>query len=181
MLKQWDCDLVAQVAAGDNNAFLTLYERYVKSIHGLVLRILRDSTLADEVTQDTFLKLWDRASQYLAERGPVHGWLLAIARHTALDYLRHEAHNPALTNEHDSEDLWQDIADINTSTEEARWRSLHFAVQSLSDVQRQVIELIYYQGLSQREISEVLGWPIGTVKTRLRTAIEQLRLAWAEE
>ena len=74
--------------------------------------------------------------------------------------------------------LWQTIPDGNTLSEESRWRALYFAVQTLSAEHRQVIELAYYQGLSQSEIAETLGWPLGTVKTRLRAAMEQLRREW---
>jgi RNA polymerase sigma-70 factor (ECF subfamily) len=176
----WDDDLVAMVADGDDNAFMLLYERYFSPIHKLAMRMLRDPALADEVTQDTFLKLWRRASQYLAGRGSVQGWLLTIAHHTALDCLRRQARYPVRMEWEDSEDLGQDAPDTSTFTEEARWRSMHFAIRSLSLEQRQVIELFYYLGLSQVEIAAELGWPLGTVKTRLRAALEQLRLVWVE-
>ncbi len=177
-----DYDLVMQVAAGDDQAFLQLYEQYVDPLHDFVLRILQDPMLAEEVIQDTFLKLWNRAGQYITDRGSVQAWLLAIARHSALDCLRREARHPLLpANNQSSEGPWQDIPDASSLTDETRWRSLHFAVQSLSGEQRRVIDLAYFQGLSQSEISETLGWPLGTVKTRLRSAMEQLRLAWAEE
>jgi RNA polymerase sigma-70 factor (ECF subfamily) len=143
--------------------------------------MLQDPMLAEEVTQDTFLKLWSRAGQYLTDRGSVRAWLLAIARHAALDCLRHEARHPTLRGDDNPEDFWQDIPDAASLTDETRWRSLHFAVQSLSDEQRRLIDLFYYQGLSQSEISETMGWPIGTVKTRLRSAMQQLRQAWMEE
>jgi len=86
-----------------------------------------------------------------------------------------------LSDANDPEDGWQFIPDLDTVPEESRWRSLYFAVQSLQPEHRQVIELAYYQGLSQSEIAEVLGWPLGTVKTRLRAAMEHLREKWNEE
>jgi RNA polymerase sigma-70 factor, ECF subfamily len=181
METSWDYDLVAQVAAGDGNAFVSLYDRYFNSIHGFVMSILHDSSLAEEVTQDTFLKLWRRAGQYLAERGSVQGWLLTIAHHTALDCLRKQARSLVQTEWQDSEDLGQDAPDASTFTEEARWRSMHFAIAALPVEQRQVIELFYYQGFSQAEIARELNWPLGTVKTRLRSALEQLRHVWMED
>lgn len=173
--------LIAQVANGDERAFLTLYDRHVSRVHGLTLHILGDPMMAEEATQDTFLKLWSRARQYLVERGPFLPWLLTIARRVALDRLRLEARRPALSDPRDSENVWQTIPDLESVTEEARWHSLYFAVQSLPPDQRNVIELAYYQGMSQSGIAEVLGWPLGTVKTRLRAAMEKLREVWDEK
>jgi RNA polymerase sigma-70 factor, ECF subfamily len=173
-----DAELVAKVADGDEKAFLTLYDRYASRVHAVTLRVLRDPMLAEEATQDTFVKLWSRAHLYLAERGSFLLWLLTIARRTALDHVRLEARRPMLSDSNDPEDMWQTIPDGNTLSEESRWRALYFAVQTLSIEHRQVIELAYYQGLSQSEIAETLGWPLGTVKTRLRAAMEQLRREW---
>jgi len=170
--------LIAQVAQGDELAFLEIYDCYASRVHGLTLHILHDPMLAEEATQDTFLKLWSRAHMYLAERGPLLPWLLTIARRTALDRLRLEARRPILSDSNDPTEAWKTIPESDGFSEESRWRSLHFAVQALSPEHRQVIELAYYQGLTQSEIAEVLGWPIGTVKTRLRTAMERLRQEW---
>ena len=175
-----DSDLVARVAIGDERAFMALYDRHASHVYALALRILGDSMLAEEATQDTFLKLWSRARQYLAARGSLVVWLLTITRRTALDRLRLEARRPQLSDGTDPDDVWQDIPDAATFTDENRWRSVHFAVQSLPEDQRQVIELAYYHGLSQSEIAETLGWPLGTVKTRLRAGVEHLRRLWQE-
>lgn len=173
-----ESELLAQVAQGDERAFLEIYDCYASRVHGLTLHILRDPMLAEEATQDTFLKLWSRSNQYLAERGPFLPWLLAIARRVALDRLRLEARRPPQSDSNDADDAWQTIPDLESLEEESRWRSMYFAVQSLHPDHRKVIELAYYQGLSQSEIAEVLGWPLGTVKTRLRTALEKLREDW---
>lgn len=175
-----DAKLVEQVADGDEHAFLALYDRYVSRVHGLTLRILGDSMLAEEATQDTFLRLWSRSRRYLAERGSFLPWLLTIARHVALDRLRLEARRPALSDSNDPEEGWQNLPDAATEGDESRWRSLYFAVQSLHPDLRKVVELAYYQGLSRSEIAETLGWPLGTVKTRLRAAMEKLRDDWNE-
>src|SRR5215211_9334016 len=172
--------LVKRVAQGDEQAFLALYDCYVNRVYALTLRILSDPMMAEEVTQDTFLKLWSRAHMYLAERGSLLLWLLTIAKRTALDRLRLEARRPILSDSNDPDDVWQYIPDLDTVPEEARWRSLYFAVQSLQLEHRQVIKLAFYQGLSQSEIADVLGWPLGTVKTRVRAAMEHLRAKWNE-
>jgi len=173
-----DNQLVRRVAQGDERAFLILYDCYVRRVHGLTLRILGDRMLAEEATQDTFLKLWSRAHMYLAERGSLLVWLLTIARRTALDRLRLETRRPILSDSNDPTEALQTIPNGDSLPEENRWRSMHFAVQALSPEHRQVIELAYYQGLSQSEIAEVLGWPLGTVKTRLRAAMDHLRQEW---
>jgi RNA polymerase sigma-70 factor, ECF subfamily len=173
-----DVQFIHRVTQGDEGAFLAIYDCYVSRVYALTLRILVDPMLAEEATQDTFLKLWSRAHLYLPERGSLLVWLLSIARRTALDRLRLEGRRPTLSDAHDPAEAWQTIPDGNSVSEESYWRSLNFAVQALSPEHRQLIELAYYQGLSQSEIAEVLGWPLGTVKTRLRAAMERLRQAW---
>ena len=176
-----DNKLVELVVKGDEAAFLALYDRHASTVYALTLRILRDPMLAEEATQDTFLKLWGRARQFLAERGSLLIWLLTIARRTALDRVRLEGRRPVLSDSDDPEKAWLNIPDPNTNSDESRWRSMQFAVESLPPEQRQVVELAYYQGLSQSEIAEVLGWPLGTVKTRLRAALESLRQTWGDK
>ena len=172
---------MARVSRGDESAFLALYDRHAARVYALTLRILNDPMLAEEATQDAFLKLWSRARLFLNERGSLLLWLLTIARRTALDRLRLEGRRPVLSDSNDPDDLWQTIPDLDSVPEEARWRSLYFAVQSLDPDHKQVVELAYYQGLSQSEIADVLGWPLGTVKTRMRAAMEHLRWKWNEE
>jgi len=176
-----DLQLVSRVVKGDENAFLSLYDRYASRVYGLILRVLGDAMLAEEVTQDTFLKLWTRARQYNPDQGKLAPWLLTIAHRTALDRLRLENRRITASNSYDPEETWSVILDENTQNSEARWRSLYFAVQSLPEEQRQVINLAYYKGMSQSEIAEVLGWPLGTVKTRVRSAMKSLRQHWLED
>lgn len=176
-----DNELIQKVVSGDERAFLALYDRYCNYVYALTLRILHDPMLAEEVTQDTFLKLWSRARQFLAERGSLLNWLLTIARRSALDRIRLEARRPTLSDGIAPEEIWQNISEPDSASEESRWRTMYFAVGSLAPEHRLVIELAYYQGLSQSEIASMLGWPLGTVKTRLRAAMEQLRRSWGEK
>ena len=173
-----DFVLVQRVAHGDQQAFLTLYDRHSARVNALSLRILGDAMLAEEVTQDTFMKLWGRARLYLAERGSFVVWLLTIARRTALDRVRMEGRRPLLSDSNDADDLWPSMRDESQDPDEARWKSMYFAVHSLPHDQQVVIDLAYYQGLSQSEIADELGWPLGTVKTRLRAAMQALRHEW---
>ena len=176
-----DSELVQKVVSRDEGAFLALYDRFASRVYALTLRVLGDSMLAEEATQDTFLKLWSRARQFIPSQGELASWLLTIAYRTAQDRLRFENRRLSASNAQDPEEKWPIIADESTSNSEARWRSLYFAVQSLPGEQRQVIDLAYYKGMSQSEIAEVLGWPLGTVKTRLRAAVQSLRQEWLDE
>jgi RNA polymerase sigma-70 factor (ECF subfamily) len=176
-----DKELILQVLNGDERAFSALYDRYSTRVNSLVLRILHDQMMAEETLQETFLKLWNHANQYVPERGSVLIWLLTIARRTALERLRFEAHRPALTDGDEDTSFLESIPELETTSEEARWRSLHLAVQSLPVEQRKVIEMAYYEGMSQSEIAETLNQPLGTVKTRLRAGMIRLRHQWLEE
>ncbi len=174
-----ELSLIERVGRGDQGAFMELYDRYARRVYALMLHMLNEPMLAEEATQDTFIKLWGRARMYLAERGSFSVWLLTIARRTALDRLRLEKRRPLLSDGRDPETIWPSLKDGTKDGEEARWKSLYFAVQALPEEQRQVIELAYYQGLSQSEIAAELGWPLGTVKTRLRAAMQALRKQWS--
>ena len=174
-----DKDLIQSLAEGDQQAFLTVYDCYAAKVNALTLHVLSDPMLAEEATQDTFVKVWSRARLYLSERGTFVSWLLTIARRTALDRVRLEARRPRLSDSNVPEEIWSSLRDESQDADEARWKSLYFAVQSLSHNQRLVIELAYYQGLSRSEIAAELGWPLGTVKTRLRAAMQALRHEWA--
>jgi RNA polymerase sigma-70 factor (ECF subfamily) len=175
-----DVELVNRTAMRDEEAFLTLYDQYSSRVYGLALRMVRDIQMAEEITQDVFLKLWTRSRSYLAIRGAFAPWLLTITRNTALDRLRLENRRLPLADEHDPEETWEFIANEEMPEDEARWRSLYFAVRDLPEEQRQAVELAYYQGLSHSEIAAHLGWPVGTVKTRIRMGMDQLRQQWLE-
>ena len=180
-MSQDDYQLVRQVAKGDERAFLALYDRYSPRVYGLTLRVLSDTMLAEEATQDTFLKLWSRAKQFNPRKGSLVPWLMTIAHRTALDRLRLENRRPPTSNSEEPDQVWATVPDESTQSGEARWRSMHFAVQSLPEEQRLVIELAYYKGMSQSEIADVLGWPLGTVKTRVRAAMQALRRHWFQD
>lgn len=170
-----DHRLVQRVAEGDRTAFLRVYQRYAAKVHGLSLHILRDEGTAEEVTQDAFLRLWERAESFRPERGTLLAWLLTITRRLAIDRLRRESRRIQPAYSIDEE--WLKIPDPQSETEEARWHSLAFALRELPLEQRQTIELAYYQGMSQSQIAEFMKVPLGTVKTRIRLGMEKLRIA----
>ena len=175
-----DHELIKQVVRHDQRAFLALYERYSGRIFTLILHMVGDRMLAEEILQETFLRVWSRAGQYAPERGSPLIWMLAVARYTALERLRFESHRPILSDGNEPTPLLENLPEPESTSEEARWRSLHLAIQSLPEEQKTVIEMAYYQGLSQSEIAETLDLPLGTVKTRLRAGMMRLRQQWLE-
>ena len=175
-----DRELIRQVVRRDQRAFLALYERYSSRIFTLILHMVSDRMLAEEILQETLLRVWSRAEQYVPERGSPLIWMLAIARYTVLERLRFESHRPILSDGNEPTPLLENLPEPESTSEEARWRSLHLVIQSLPEEQRTVIEMAYYQGLSQSEIAEMLALPLGTVKTRLRAGMLRLRQQWLE-
>jgi RNA polymerase sigma-70 factor (ECF subfamily) len=173
-----DQQLIAGLAARDQRALLHLYDRYAAKVLGLATRMLGEPMAAEEVTQDVFLKLWAHADRYIPTRGAVSTWLLTIARRTALDRLRAEQRRPPLNDEVDPEETWSLLPDQSSQGDEARWHALSLAVAALPPTQRQPIELAFYRGLSHSEVAKTLGWPIGTVKTRIRLGMAHLRKEW---
>jgi RNA polymerase sigma-70 factor (ECF subfamily) len=139
--------------------------------------MLGDGRTAEEVAQEVFLKLWTRADQYDPARGSVPAWLLTIARRSALDRIRLEGRRPPLS-DFPAASGQPALAAGADGSDEARWRALRFALHDLPAEQRRAIELSFYHGLSQREIAEFLGVPLGTVKTRIRLGMDKLRRAW---
>jgi RNA polymerase sigma-70 factor (ECF subfamily) len=172
-----DDELVRRVRDRDEAALTSLYDRYGGLILTVALRIVGDREVAEEVMQDTFLRLWNASGTYQPSRGNVSGWLIGIARNRAIDVLRSRLHKsrqregtplPGSGNE--------DTFGVPDEAEAIATRqAVQAALIGLSRQHRQVVELAYYGGLSQAEIARELGEPLGTVKSRSRVAMEQLR------
>ncbi len=168
-----DGELIARVAAGDRGAFEELYGRYVRAVLGLALRRLGDRGRAEDATQDAFVAIWRSARTYDPARGSGAPWLYAVARNAITDGLR-RLPEPAA----DPPDEAATDADPLTHAERewVSWR-VHRALEELPAHERPVIELAYWRGLSQSEIAELLAIPLGTVKTRTRSALARLAAA----
>jgi RNA polymerase sigma-70 factor (ECF subfamily) len=169
--------LVLRVSAGDRQAFLSLYDQFSSRVFGLALYMLRERTAAEEVTQDTFLKLWTRADTFQPTRGQFITWLLSITKRTALDRIRKESRRPPIAELTSELDQLSQLPEPGSGSEEARWRSVRLALDDLPPEQKQVIALGFYYGLSQSQIAEELEIPLGTVKTRMHLGMDKLRLA----
>jgi RNA polymerase sigma-70 factor (ECF subfamily) len=173
---QGDGDIVDRLQRRDPQALADLYDRYGRLVYSLIRRIVRDQATAEDLVQETFLRVWNRAQGVDPERGSVGPWLLAVARNRAIDYLRSAAgrqRNVLELDETDHPALYRDMEpDLLISD---RARRVKTAMEKLSPNHRTVMELAYFEGLSQTEMAERMGQPLGTVKTWVRTALKSLR------
>src|ERR1017187_10151884 len=143
-----DADLVRRLQRRDPRAMAELYDRYGRLVYALILRVVRDGGIAEDLVQETFLRVWNRVHGFDADRGGLGPWLLAVARNRAIDYLRSAA---------------------------GRMRNTVELPETEHPALFAVIELAYFEGLSQAEMAERMGEPLGTVKTWVRTALKNLR------
>ena len=170
-----DSALLRRMGLGDERALEELYARYGGLLYTLALRIVGDRELAREVVQDTFLRSWDGRETYDAQRGRVPWWLMGIARNRAIDLLRSRSHQQRIRERATRpREAAVPPADELSGAVSERVTVLH-ALRALSDGQRVAIELAYYNGLTQAEIAEQLGQPLGTIKSRTREAMDRLR------
>jgi RNA polymerase sigma-70 factor, ECF subfamily len=172
-----DGDLIQRVGTGDRNAFEALYRRFARPVFGLALRRLGDRGRAEDALQETFASIWRSASTYRPERGPGAPWLYAVARNAIVDRSRGRTELPAETPEEEA------VEPGPPEQAEASWLSwrVHLALADLPEHERTVLELAYWSGLSQSEVATFLDIPLGTVKTRTRSALARLADALDEE
>ena len=177
LLAETDADLLQRVGTGDRAAFETLYNRYARSVFGLALRRLGDRGTAEDAVQEAFAAVWRSAATFRPERGPGAPWLYTVARNAIADRGRRRAPTAA-----EVPDL-PDSDPLPGERAEAEWVSwrVHRALEELAFAERQVIELAYWGGLSQSEVADFLGIPLGTVKTRTRSGLGKLAVALAGE
>jgi RNA polymerase sigma-70 factor, ECF subfamily len=174
-----DQELVARVAKGDSSALDELYQRHARPVYSLVLHIVRDPSTAEDVTQEVFLKLWRQSESYRPERGALSSWLLSVAHNRAIDVVRRRR----LREEYrlpETQDVGDLVADGVLDPGEAAGIAdmaviVRRALQQIPDAQRQAIEMAFFQGKTHVEISEELGEPLGTAKTRIRLGMRKLR------
>jgi RNA polymerase sigma-70 factor (ECF subfamily) len=167
------------MAAGDDEALGVLYDKWSPVVHGVVSRLLRQSDDVEDVVEETFWQAWRQAARFDATRGAVQTWLLTIARSRALDRvrsLRRRREEPLEGD--DGETVVQQVAEGDPGQDaeaSERRRIVVAALSGLPAEQREALELGYFGGLSQSEIAERTGQPLGTVKTRMRLAMQKLR------
>jgi RNA polymerase sigma-70 factor (ECF subfamily) len=166
-----ESELVLGLKSRNEKYFGYLYDHYSPALYGIALRVINDEAVAGDILQEIFLKIWRSIERYDAEKGRLFTWMVNIARNTAIDTLRSKAHK-----------LGQKVYELegNTLDQLAVLPSVDHlglvkVVEQLSKEQRSIIDLAYYRGCTQDEIAKILDIPLGTVKTRMRNAIIQLR------
>jgi RNA polymerase sigma-70 factor (ECF subfamily) len=169
-----DAPLLARVQAGDERAMASLYDRYSRIVYSVALRVLRDPAASEDVLQEVFMQIWRNPSSFIAARGSLGGWLSIIARNRSIDTIRRK--RPSV----DVDDValaspfnLADEAERNTLMERAR-----AIIVQLPREQRKTLEMAFFDGLTHSEIAEITGDPLGTVKTRIRSALLTLRKAF---
>ncbi|TMF93937.1 MAG: sigma-70 family RNA polymerase sigma factor [Chloroflexi bacterium] len=171
-----DQELAVRLAAGNHEALAELYDRYAGLAYGVAIRVLGDPGRAEDAVQDAFMNIWNRAASFDTNRGSLRAWLLTSVRNRCIDYLRgrgaHERQERELQPEAayalSASDPWRDVA---LSLERTAVRD---AVASLPQEQRQVVEMAYFGGYTHTEIAEMARLPLGTVKGRMRLALEKM-------
>ena len=178
-----DDELMERVCTRDLAAFEHLYDRYGDLVHSVVMRVVGDRYIAEDVTQDVFLRVWRKPEQFDLDRGKFTTWLLSIARNRSIDErrsrgrrLRHEA-MPSPAEEEDPllsvSDETEDPAQASVVADDQR--AVRAALATLPPEQRLAIQLAYFGGMTQQEIANQLGQPLGTVKTRIRLGMQKMR------
>lgn len=172
-----DGDLVRRLKAREPQAMSELYDRYARVAYSLILRIVRNAAVAEDLVQETFLRVWHRVHSFDADKGALGAWLLTVARNRAIDHLRSidgRMEVNAISLQHLERPAW--FASLDTGALALdRVRRLQRAFEKLTPHQRQVIDMAYYEGMSQTEMAERLKQPLGTIKTWTRGALKILR------
>ena len=180
MPNEIDAELVRQMSAGDEDAFATFYDRFAPGLFSMIYAILRDQKESEDVLQEAFVQMWKRTASYDATRSSLFTWAVMISRHKAIDRLRSRQRQSRLNEAVASESnavpasAPADRADYALARSDERER-VRAALAQLGEAQREAIDLAFFAGLTQTEISERLGAPLGTVKARIRRGLLALR------
>jgi RNA polymerase sigma-70 factor (ECF subfamily) len=168
--------LLVLVARGDRAAFERLYDRYVDAVYGLVRRVLRDPAQSEEVTQEVLVDLWRSAASFDSERGSASAWIMTIAHRKAVDRVR-SAQASTLRDVRVAQLGEERPYDVVAETVEHRMETEQVvrALKDLTDLQREAVTLAYYGGYTHVQIADLLGVPLGTVKTRIRDGLIRMR------
>ena len=174
--------LMRRIIARDNTAIAELYDRYGARIYGMAYHILQNQTLAEEATQDTFMKVWKKSAQWDSERGRLETWLMTIARYTAIDRLRLEKRESPWT-AIGLDDMLNLIGQPNVIDEKIWYDADHIRdlLNQLKQEQREAINMAFFGGMSHSEIASKLKLPLGTVKSRIRSGLQVLKGLWTHE
>ncbi|KAA3660703.1 MAG: RNA polymerase subunit sigma-70 [Chloroflexi bacterium] len=185
MSNQNDEQIIAQIVSGDVDAYKELYQRYASSVLGLSYRIVGNREQAEEIVQETFWRVWQNASSFNAHRGSITNWMFGIARNLSIDVIRKEKKvtMESLPDAHSEQAESSPHLKADHNVPEAAWSLLQqeqvlVALAELPTEQRNVVEWIYFQGKTRREIAQEFGIPFGTINTRAKLALQKLKRAF---
>lgn len=183
-----DDTLMSLIARSQEGALSELYDRYVRLVYSMALNVVSDPAIAEEITQDVFVRIWDNAGVYQAERAKVATWITSVTRHRSIDVLRSlkirpEAHGvPWDISDPEGERLESNSLNVEEQVEiSQKQQRIRKVMSTLPYEQRQALAYAYFQGYSQSEIADLLGEPLGTVKTRIRLAMQKMRQLLEQE
>ncbi len=171
-----DEQLLLEVARGDREAFAALYERFAATVFGVVRRTLRDPSQSEEVAQEVFVELWRQAARFDPERGRASTWILTLAHRRAVDRVRTEQSRRDRTDKVAAREHRREHDEVAETVElRLEHQQVRAALDVLTPLQREAVELAYYRGFTYREVAEQLGAPLGTIKTRMRDGLIRMR------
>lgn len=170
---QLDADLLGRVQRGDESAMAAIYDRYSKIVYSVALRVLRDPASAEDILQEVFMQMWRSPAKFVAARGSLGGWLAVVARNRSIDRLRRRRPTEQVEE--------MNIAALGNLADESERNLLiercRTVIVGLPAEQRKTLEMAFFDGLTHSEIADMTGDPLGTVKTRIRSAVMTLRKA----
>ena len=180
-----DLQLLERIAGKDRDALDALYNRYMTPVYSLSLHMLKQPSLAEEVTQDVFLNIWLKADSFNASRGNPRSWIMSVTHHRVVDVIRSRRRSTVMTDP-EGYDTLERLPSSGPSVESQVAQRLDReriteALATLPANQREVIELAYFEGYSQSEMAQLLSQPLGTIKTRVRLAMQKLKAALQED
>jgi RNA polymerase sigma-70 factor (ECF subfamily) len=177
-----DAELIARAARGEARALEVLYDRYAGVVFSFALRIVTERQLAEEILQEAFFRAWQQGGSFSAGRGSFITWLLSITHNLAIDEIRRRRRRPQKAESEEPEQILDSVADTGAGAdvEGEVWLgalrdTIGHALAELPPAQREALEMAYFRGMTQREIAEALGEPLGTIKTRMRLGLQKLR------
>ena len=168
-----DADLLSRLQSGDEQAMASLYDRYSKIVYSVALRVLRDPASAEDVLQEIFMQIWRNPDSFIATRGSLGGWLAVVTRNRSIDALRRKRPTDSV----DDVVLASPCNLANEAERNVMMEKARSVMLKLPPEQRKTLEMAFFDGLTHAEIAEMTGDPLGTVKTRIRSALISIRKA----
>lgn len=166
--------LIVLLKEKNETGFHHMYDNYSGALYGVILRIVQSKEYTEEIIQDVFVKIWNSIHQYDPSKGRFYTWMINIARNTAIDYLKSKGFQNELKNQ-PLPDFVYNSAELSTSNDSSDYIGFNNVLESLEVDKKELIDLAYYQGYTQNEISDKLKIPLGTVKTKMRNALMKLK------